>query len=66
MKTKEAKLQRKYSKQELAFIITMSIFLALIVGGVIAVLVVETTHTTPCGGSIQNASPAPIPEKPKF
>jgi hypothetical protein len=58
--------KKKYTKTELGFLVTMGIFLFLLVAGVIAVIVVTTTHTTPCGGSITNVSPAPQPERPRF
>ncbi len=54
----------KLTSQEKAVIAVTIIFVILLVGGLIAVVVVETRNETMCGGAITNTPNAPKPTPP--
>lgn len=55
---------RPLTAQEKAVVVTLVLFVALMVGGFVAVIVVETRNATVCGAALVNPSPAPKPTPP--
>lgn len=66
MSSTSNKPSKSYTRKELTFIIVLSLILVLLVGGAIAIIVVETRNTTTVGNSVAYATPAPQPEDPSL
>ena len=52
------------TNQEKAIVGLFFTFIILIIGGLIALIVIETDHATECGGAVTNTANAPKPTPP--
>lgn len=55
---------RPLTSQEKAVVATFCVLFVLLMGGLVALVVVETQNNTECGGAITNTPNAPRPQPP--
>lgn len=55
---------RPLSSQEKAFVVVLALFVAALLAGLLAVVVIETRNQTECGGAVTNTPNAPQPQPP--